>query len=103
MILNLLWINILITLIFLSGFIDSVDAFVYKHFKPYHLGKPFSCNLCSVVWASVIYVLVVGKLSLFTLMLCVLNGHLTEITSPLITLIKNGLLRIIEVMDKLIW
>lgn len=100
MILNLIWINILITLIFLSGFVDSVDAAIYKHFKPYHLGKPFSCNLCSVVWASVLYVLVVGKLSLFTLMLCVLNGYLTDITSPLITLIKNALLKIIEVIMK---
>ena len=100
MILNLLWINLLITLIFLSGFVDSVDAFVYQHFKPYHLGKPFSCNLCSVVWASVIYVLIIRELSLFTLMLCVLNGHLTEITAPLITLIKNALLKILEVILK---
>lgn len=103
MILNLLWINILITLIFLSGFIGSVDDWIQKKFKFHHLPKPFSCNLCSVVWASVIYVLVTGNLSIFTLMLCVLNGHLTEITAPLITLIKNILHKLIEVIDKLIW
>lgn len=102
MIWNLLWINILITLIFLSGFVENIDEMIQKKWKFHHLPKPFSCNLCSVVWASVLYILITGNLTIFNLMLCVLNGHLTEIVGPLITLIKNILLKIIEVVLKVI-
>ena len=96
MIIDLLFINIIITLIFLSGFIDSIDDAIQKRWKFHHLPKPFSCALCMTFWASLIWVIATGHLSLLSIALCLINAHLTEITTPLITVIKNWLLRIIE-------
>lgn len=98
MILNLLWINIIIVLIFLSGFIDSIDDAIQKRWKFHHLPKPFSCCLCSTFWASLIWVIATGQVSLLSIALCLINGHLTEVTTPLITTIKNWMLKIIEIM-----
>lgn len=103
MILELLWINLIVVLIFLSGFIDSVDGWISKTYKFHHLPKPFSCALCTTFWASLIYVLVSGQLSFLAVVLCLANAHLTEITTPLITLVKNALLKIIEVINNVIW
>lgn len=96
MILQLLWINIIIVLIFLSGFIDSIDEAISKRWKFYHLPKPFSCCLCSTFWASLIWVIATGHLSLFSIALCLINAYMTEVTTPLITVIKNWMLKIIE-------
>lgn len=93
---NLLLINAIITMIFLSGFIDEIDAAINKKWKFYHLPKPFSCNLCSVFWASIIYIAIAGPFNLLTIALCLVNAHLTEITMPLITVVKNWLLKIVE-------
>ena len=96
MILDLLLINLSITMIFLSGFVDSVDEAISKRWKFHHLPKPFSCNLCSVFWASVIYVLITHQLSLFSITLCLASALLTDVTVPLITLVKNWLMKIIS-------
>lgn len=100
MIINLLLINLIVTLIFLSGFVDSIDEAINKRWKFYHLPKPFSCCLCSTFWASLIWVIVAGQVSLLSIALCLVNAHLTEITTPLIILIKNALLKIIEIMNR---
>ena len=103
MILNLIWIHLIVVLVFLSGFVDSVDEAINKRFKFYHLGKPFDCALCSVFWLSVIYLLIAKEFSLLTVLYALVSATLTEVTTPLITLIKNLLLKIIELMNRLIW
>lgn len=96
MIIELLLINVIITLIFLSGFVDNIDEKINRKWKFHHLPKPFSCCLCSTFWVSLIWVIATGHLSLLSIALCLINGHLTEIMTPLITVIKNWMLKIIE-------
>ena len=86
---ELLWINLIVTLIFLSGFVDSIDEAINKRLPFHHLPKPFSCNLCMVFWISLIWVLIQGQLTLLNIALCLINAHLTEITSPLLIVIKE--------------
>lgn len=100
MIIELLLINVIITLIFLSGFVDSIDEAISKRWKFYHLPKPFSCCLCSTFWASLILVIATGQVSLLSIALCLINAYLTEVTTPLITTIKNWMLKIIEIMNR---
>lgn len=95
MIIDLLLINVSITMIFLSGFIDSVDNFINRKFPPYHLPAPFSCNLCSVFWASLLYTIITGNLSLLSLCLCLFSALLTEVTAPMITIIINWLKKVL--------
>ena len=96
MILQLLLINVIITLIFLSGFIDSIDEAISKRWKFHHLPKPFSCCLCSTFWASLIWVICTHQLTLVSLAICLTSAYLTEVTTPLITAIKNWMLKIIS-------
>lgn len=98
MIIELLLINLILTLIFYSGFVDEVDGMISRKWRFHHLPKPFSCLLCSTFWASLIWVIATGQVSLLSIALCLINGHLTEVTTPLITLLKNALLKIIEIM-----
>lgn len=103
MILNLIWIHLIVVLVFLSGFVDTVDEAISKRFKFYHLPKPFSCCLCSTFWTSVIYLLFTKEFTLLTLLYALASATLTEVTTPLITLIKNLFLKIIETMNKILW
>ena len=95
MITDLLLINAIVTMIFISGFVDSVDNFINRRFPPYHLPKPFSCNLCSVFWASLLFVLITGNLSLLSIALCLFSALLTEVTAPMITILINWLKKVL--------
>jgi hypothetical protein len=44
------------------------------------------------------YILFSGQLSLVSIALCLANAHLTEITTPMVTVVKNWLIRIVEWM-----
>ena len=98
MIINLLLINIIIVLIFISGFVDEVDDSINRKWRFHHLPKPFSCALCMTWWTSLAYILFSGQLSLVSIALCLANAHLTEITTPMVTVLKNWLIRIVEWM-----
>ena len=99
---NLLLINIIMTLIHESGFIENVDDWISDKYKFYHLPYPVRCLLCSTNWISIFYVIITGQLSLLTLMLCLLNAHLTQITQPLFRFVMNALLKVVELLNRLV-
>lgn len=102
MILQLILIHLIVLLIFHSGFVDSVDGFINRKWKPYHLPRPFSCVLCSVFWTSAIWLLCTGQFTLVTLTLALTSAVLTTVTTPLIKTIENYLLKIIEIMNRVL-
>ena len=99
---NLLLINIIMTLLHESGFIENVDDWISDKYKFHHLPYPVRCLLCSTNWISIFYVIITGQLSLLTLMLCLLNAHLTQITQPLFRFIMNALLKVVELLNRLV-
>lgn len=53
----------------MSGFISEVENYLTVLMKspiPLSIPKPFSCSKCAVFWVGLIYLLVVGKLSLLS-------------------------------------
>ena len=100
LILNLLWINLIMVLIHESGFIENIDEWISEKYKFHHLPYPIRCCLCGVNWLSILYILVTGQFSLFTLLLCLINAHLTKITQPLYRLAENIALKIIELLNR---
>lgn len=72
-----------------SGVVDSIKKFVWKTFAKgvgdYHTLslKPFSCSLCSVWWAGLIYILAVGKFTIpyvaFVALLSLLSSKITDL------------------------
>lgn len=99
---NLLLINLIVVLAHESGFFISLDEWVSSKWKFHHLPKIMMCALCQTNWLSILYILVTGQFTLFALMLCLINAHLTEITLPLVRTIKSLFMKILELINKLI-
>ena len=100
---NILWINLIVALVFLSGFWDVLDSELNKRVQFAHLPHIFTCALCQCWWLSLLYIIIAGKLTLLNVLLCLVNAHLTEITIPMITTVKNYLLKVIEWLNGLLY
>ena len=99
-IVSLLLINVIMTLIHESGFIENVDEWISSKWKFHHLPYPVLCLLCGTWWMSLLYIIIAGPFNLFTIALCLLNAHLTKITQPIFRLLENILLKVIELLNK---
>lgn len=97
---NLLLINVIMTLIHESGFIENIDDWISNKYKFYHLPYPVRCLLCTCTWISIFYVIITGQFSLVTLALCLINAHATKIVQPLFRFVENLLLKAIELLNK---
>lgn len=102
MILDLFLINIILVLIFNSGFVDEIDAMIQRRFKFHHLPKPFSCVLCMTFWTSILYIILTGNFTLLGITLCLINATLTSITTPLTKTIENALKKIVWYLNKIV-
>lgn len=98
--LNLLFINLFVVLVHEAGFFETIDTMINERYKFYHLPYIFMCALCQVNWLSFLYLLITGNITLFTIMLCPLNGLLTRVTQPLYKLIENILLKLISKINE---
>lgn len=99
---HLLLINLMLMMVHESGFIVTIDEMINARWKFYHLPYPIRCLLCGTNWISIFYVIITGQLSLLTLMLCLLNAHLTQITQPLFRFVMNALLKVVELLNRLV-
>lgn len=95
---SLLIINCFVVLVHESGFFISLDEWVSKKWKFHHLPKIMTCALCQTWWLSLLYVILTpGALSILTVLLCLVNAHLTEITQGIWRVVKTA------IMDFLGW
>lgn len=101
-ILDLILINVFVSLVHEAGFFTYLDEWVSGKWKFAHLPYIMLCALCQTFWLSLIYVIATGQFSLLTLALCVLNGHMTKVMIPLYRLVENILLKVIELLNKLL-
>lgn len=99
---SLLLINLIVILAHESGFFISMDEWVSSKWKFYHLPKIFMCACCQTFWLSMLFIIVTGNVTLFTMMLCFLNCHVTKITTPLVKTVENILLKVIELINRFI-
>ena len=102
MILNLVWIGLIVALVYLSGFWDTLDSYISQRFKFHHIPHILQCSLCQTWWLSLLYIICTGHLTLFNIVLCLVNAHLSKVYIPLWTLLENLLLKIIELINKIV-
>lgn len=108
MILQLLIIQIIIVnLVDLSGFVDTVKHWLYGWLwkgRPYRdfEFKPWSCDYCMTHHIGLIYLLITGQLTLLTYMLLLILSYIAPITRDILILIKDTLIKIIDLIYKIL-
>ena len=101
-IVNLLLINLIVALVFESGFWDNLDYFINKKFKFYHIPYILTCGLCQTFWLSLLYIIITGNLSILTIALCLVNANFNKIMIAFYKFIENVFFKIIELLNKLV-
>lgn len=99
--LNLLLIClILVFIIDISGFVDTVKHWIWKwlyktkEYRDFNL-KPFDCSLCATWWSGLIYLCFTG-LSWEMVAYVALLAYLTPIFKDIILFIKDLMIKIID-------
>ena len=94
---------IVVIIVDISGFIDSIKSFVGKvlHINNVKL-KPFECSLCMTFWVSMAYLIYANELSITTLMFSLLISVMTPVIQDLIYLIRDILGFILLKISKLL-
>lgn len=103
MILQLLVISAIVALVYMSGFWDSVDEYINKKFKFYHLPHILECTLCQTFWLSLLYIIITGNVSIVTIMLCLVNAHLNMVVIAIFRTIFNFILKLIDSINTLLY
>lgn len=99
---DLLYITlILVFIIDISGFVDTVKRWVWKwvfkdrrEYRDYDL-KPFDCSLCASWWAGLLYIIITG-FSWEMLAYVAFLSFLTPVFKDILTLIKDIMIKIID-------
>lgn len=101
MYLNLLYITVVVVIILdLSGFYEEITTMISKWLsggkiaKPIYI-KPFSCSFCMSHWLNLIYILCLGKFTIFNYMVILLLSTATP-------LIKDTIILITELIKKIL-
>lgn len=93
--------TIIVSIVDISGFIDTVKHWIWRWLhgnKPYvdFDFRPFECSYCSMNWIGLLYLIIVGELSIvsyaYVLFLCML----TPIIKDIMILIRDICASIIE-------
>lgn len=106
--LNLLLITCLVVFVIdLSGFIDSVKYAIWKKWikvGDYHSLslKPITCSLCSSWWLGLIYLLISHQFTLPLIAFQALLSFLTPVIGDMIIWVKDMLTTLINLLYKLI-
>ena len=108
--LNLFFIAVIVTCIVdISGFIDSIKYGISwlltkgKLPKTNYSIKPFDCSLCMTFWTGLIYLLIIGQVTLPLLAFLLLLAISTTIIKETINLIKDLVIKLINIIyDKFI-
>ena len=88
---------IVVIVVDISGFIDSIKAFVGKvlHINNVSL-KPFDCSFCLNWWVSLGYLVITNQLSITAVMVALLLSTMTPIIKDAIYLVRDLLGKIIS-------
>ena len=81
---------IVIIIVDISGFIDSIKAFIGKvlHINNVSL-KPIDCSFCLNFWVSMAYLVITNELSITAVMVALLLSTMTPIIKDAIYLIRD--------------
>lgn len=91
----------------ISGFGTSLQDWLWKHFLfPKYpktiLDRPLFCNLCLTFWCGVLLLLLKHQFTLPMIGIVCLISYFTDITETLIRMIKDIVIKIIDILYRLL-
>ena len=88
---------IVVIIVDISGFIDSIKSFVGKvlHINNVKL-KPLDCSFCMNFWVSMVYLVIANELSITAVMVALLLSTMTPIIKDAIYLMRDLIGKIIN-------
>lgn len=95
---------IIVVIIDISGFIDSLKSGLKKVLTkgrmsdPYYSLKPLDCSFCMTFWTGLIWLLVIHNVTLWMLAYLLLICVMTPVIKDVIILIRETMLKIIKLM-----
>ena len=60
--------------------------------------KPFNCSTCMSFWSNLIYILIMGKFSIFMIVYILLLSWSAPLINSIFTLLKNLFLKLINII-----
>ena len=88
---------IVVIIVDISGFIDSIKSFVGKVLGINNVNlKPFDCSFCLNFWVSLGYLLITNELSITAVMFALIMSVMTTVIQDIIYLIRDLLGKIIS-------
>lgn len=103
MILDILLIAVITVIVIdLSGFIQSLESGLSKWLRipNVRIPRPFSCSLCSTFWLSIIYIIIIGKLTILNVAIILLISYMTPIIKDILIFLKDMMSQIITILYK---
>ena len=99
LLITICWIIILDQLQFWENFSSSVKSILTKgKFRnPINI-KPFNCSTCMSFWSNLIYIIIIGKFSIFMIGYILLLSWSAPIIDSIFTLLKNAIIKFINIL-----
>ena len=90
LLITICWVIILDQLHFFEDLTSTIKSILTKgKFRnPINI-KPFNCSVCMSFWTNLIYILIVGKFSIFMIVYILLLSWTTPMINSIFTLLKN--------------
>ena len=99
LLITICWVIILDQLYFVDDFTSSVKSLLTKgKFRNPIKIKPFNCSTCMSFWTNLIYIIIIGKFSIFMIGYILLLSWSTPIINSIFTLLKNAIIKFINIL-----
>lgn len=97
LLITICWVIILDQLHFWEDFTSNVKSILTKgKFRnPINI-KPFNCSVCMSFWTNLIYIIIIGKFSIFMIGYILFLSWSAPVISSILTLLKNLFIKLIN-------
>lgn len=99
LLITICWVIILDQLHFFEDFTSTIKSILTKgKFRnPINI-KPFNCSVCMSFWTNLIYIIIIGKFSIFMIGYILFLSWTTPLINSIFTLLKNIFLKLINII-----
>lgn len=99
LLITICWVIILDQLHFFEDFSSTIKSILTKgKFRNPIQIKPFNCSTCMSFYCNLIYIIIIGKFSIFMIGYILFLSWTTPIINSILTLLKNSVIKFINIL-----